>query len=50
MGSCGGGSGVVGFVELVFFCCMRRWPMLVAMGLMRCFVTRWSVSPGHEWK
>ena len=38
------------FVDCKFFCCIRRWPLLVARDLLRCLVTRSVVRPGHDWK
>ena len=40
-------KSVVSVVERMFFCCMRRWPLLVARDLVRCFVMRDVVNPGH---
>ena len=33
-------GGSFGLVDRRFFCCMCRWPLLVAMDLGRCLVTR----------
>ena len=30
-------------VDLIFFCWMRRWPLLAAMGFLRCFEMREDV-------
>ncbi len=43
-----GRKAVIGFVDCRFFCCMRRWPRLVASDLARCFVIRDEVRPGQE--
>ncbi len=43
-----GSAAVMGRVERRFFCCMRRWPWLVASDLARCFVIRDKVRPGQE--
>jgi hypothetical protein len=45
-----GRSEVMGLVDCRFFCCMRRWPLLVARDLERCLVTKDAVRPGHELK
>lgn len=34
----------------MFFCCVRRWPLLVASDLAKCFVTREVVRPGQDSK
>lgn len=39
-----------GLVERRFFCCMRRWPLLVAIDLGRCLVMRCCDRLGHESK
>ena len=37
-------------VVCTFFCCMRRWPLLVASDLVGCLETTLVVRPGHDWK
>ena len=36
-----------GLVDLICFCWPRRWPLLVAIDLGRCFRMRDSVRPGQ---
>ncbi len=38
------------FVNWRFCCCIRRWPLLVASDLGRCFLMSDSLRPGHEEK
>ena len=40
-------SSMVVLVEFMFCCCRRMWPLLVAIDLTRCFLTRVVVRPGH---
>ena len=47
---CMSSSEVIGLVDCMFFCCMRKWPLLVARDLAKCLVTRDLVRPGHESK
>lgn len=43
----GGASGHVFFVYCMLFCCMRRWPKLVAMDLGRYLEMSSVVRPGQ---
>ena len=36
------------FVDYTFFCCVWRWPLLVASDLVKCLVTREVVRPGQD--
>jgi hypothetical protein len=38
------------FVDCMFFCCILRWPLLVASDLAKCLVTRKAVRPGQDSK
>jgi hypothetical protein len=57
-GSCDGltsrdvamGRVVVILVNWAFFCCIVRWPLLVASDFGKCLVTKNAVRPGHELK
>jgi hypothetical protein len=44
------GRSAVILVHRIFFCFIRRWPLLVASDFARCLVTRDAVRPGHELK
>ena len=35
-------------VDWMFFCSLRKCPLLVARDLNKCFVMRAGVSPGHD--
>ena len=38
------------FVDLVFFCWPRRWPLMLALEFLRCFEMMKAVRPGQVLK
>ena len=44
------GVMVMGLVDWMFFCCIRRWPLLVASDFGKYLVIREEVRPGHVLK
>jgi hypothetical protein len=44
------GRLVVILVDCAFFCCMQRWPLLVASDFGRCLVTKDAVRLDQESK